>query len=110
MDTDSFVMNIKTEDFCKGIAGDVERWFNTSNYDEKGKRPLLIGKNKKVIGMFKDELGGKIMTEFCALRAKAYAYILDDDTGMKKTKDTKKCIVKREITFKIMQILCSMMK
>ena len=53
-----------------------------------------------MIGMFKDELGGKIMTEFCALRAKAYAYKLDDDTEMKKAKGTKKCIVKREITFK----------
>ena len=100
MDTDSFVMNIKTEDFYKDIAGDVERWFDTSNYDKKDNRPLPIGKNKKVIGLFKDELGGKIMTEFCALRAKAYAYKLDDDTEMKKAKGTKKCIVKREITFK----------
>ena len=83
MDTDSFVMHIKTEDFYKDIAGDVERWFDTSNYDEKDRRPLPIGKNKKVIALFKDELGGKIMTEFCALTAKAYAYV-----------------VKREITFK----------
>ena len=82
-DTDSFVMYIKTEDFYKDIADDVERWFDTSNYDKKDKRPLPIGKNKKVIGMFKDELGGKIMTEFCALRAKAYAYKLDDDTEKK---------------------------
>ena len=100
MDTDSFVINIKTEDFYKDIASDVERWFDTSNYDEKDKRPLPIGKNKKVIGMFKDKLGGKIMTEFCALRAKAYAYQLDDDTEMKKAKGPKKCIVKRELTFK----------
>ena len=100
MDTDSFVMNIKTEDFYKDIADDVERWFDTSNYDKKDKRSLPIGKNKKIIGMFKDELGGKIMTEFCALRAKAYAYKLDDDTELKKAKGTKKCIVKREITFK----------
>ena len=50
--------------------------------------------------MFKDELGGKIMTEFCALRAKAYSYKLDDDTEMRKAKGTKKCKVKREITFK----------
>ena len=63
MDTDSFVMNIKAEDFYKDIADDVERLFDTSNYDEKDKRPLPIGKNKKVIGFFKDELGGKIMTE-----------------------------------------------
>ena len=100
MDTDSFVMHIKTEDFYKDIAGDVERWFDTSNYDEKDKRPLPIGKNKKVIGMFKDGLGGKIMTEFCAFRAKAYPYKLDDDTKMKKAKGTKKCILKKEITFK----------
>ena len=56
MDTDSFVMNIKTEDFYKDIASDVERWFDTSNYDEKDKRPLPIGRNKKVTGIFKDEL------------------------------------------------------
>ena len=100
MDMDSFIIHMKTEDFYKDIAGDVERWFDSSDYYEKDKRPLLIGKNKKVIGMFKDELGGKIMTEFCALRAKAYAYKLDDDTEKKKAKGTKKCIVKREITFK----------
>ena len=80
MDTESFVMNIKTEDFYKYIASDVERWFDTSNYDKKDNRPLPIGKNKKVIGLFKDELGGKIVTEFCITRAKAYTYKLDDDT------------------------------
>ena len=100
MDTDSFVIYIKTEDFYKDIACDVERRFDTSNYDEKDERPLPTGKNKKVIGLFKDELGGKVMIEFCALRAKAYAYRLDDDTEKKKAKGTKKCIVKREITFK----------
>ena len=99
MDTDSFVMNIKTEDFYKDIASDVERWFDTSNYNKKDNRPLPIGKNKKVIGLFKDELAGKSIVEFCALRAKAYAYKLDDDTEMKKAKGTKKCIVKREIIF-----------
>ena len=99
-DTDSFVMCIKTEDFYKDIADDVEKWFDTSNYDEKAKRPLPIGKNEKALAKFKDELGGKIMTEFWALRAKAYAYELDDDTEMKKAKGTKKCIVKREIPFK----------
>ena len=69
MDTDSFVINIKTEDFYKDVASDVERWFDTSNYDKKDNRPLPIGKNKKVIGLFKDELGGKRIVEFCALRA-----------------------------------------
>ena len=108
MDTDSFVMNIKTEDFYKDIADDVERWFDTSNYNGKDERPLPIGKNKKVIGLFKDELGGKIMTEFCALRAKAYSFLIDDYSDEdyeknkiinKKAEGTKKCIVKRELMF-----------
>ena len=90
MDTDSFIMHIKTEDFYKDIADDVERWFDTSNYDENDNRPLPIGKNKKVIAKSKDELGGKIMTKFCALRAKAYAQKLDDDTEKKEAKGTKK--------------------
>ena len=47
MDTDSFVIHIKTEYFYKDIANDVEKWFDTSNYDENDKRPLPIGKNKK---------------------------------------------------------------
>ena len=100
VDTDSFVIHIKTEDFYKDIADDVKRWFDTSNYDGADKRPLPTGENKKVIGMFKDELGRKIMIEFCALRAKTYSYRLDDDTEMKKAKSTKKCIVKRELAFK----------
>ena len=73
MDTDSFVMDIKTDDFYKDINKDVDKWFYTSNYDKNDNRPLEIGKNKKLIGKFKDELGSTIMTEFCALRAKAYA-------------------------------------
>ena len=77
MDTDSFIMHIKTEDLNRDIANDVERWFDTSNYDKKDNTPYLIGKNKKVIGKFKDELGGKIMTEFCALRGKAYSFLID---------------------------------
>ena len=97
MDTDSLVIYVETEDFYKDIAGDVKKWFDTSNYDEKDKRPLPIGINKKVIGKFKDELGGKIMTEFCALRAKAFAYITEDGSVHKRAQGTKKCIIKREI-------------
>ena len=60
MDTDSFIMDIKTNDFYKDIANDVENRFDTSNYEVN--RPLLMGKNKNVIGLMKDELGGKIIT------------------------------------------------
>ena len=70
IDTDNFVIYIKTEDFYKDIAGDVERWFDTSNYDEQDKRPLPIGKNEKVIGLFKYELGGKSLPNFVHLEQK----------------------------------------
>ena len=100
-DTDSLVIHIKTDDFYKDIINDVERLFDISNYNKNDNRPLPIGKNKKVIGMFKDELGGNIMTEFCAYRTKAYAYKLDADPEMKKAKGTNKCIVKRELMFEI---------
>ena len=107
-DTDSLVIHIKTDDFYKDIANDVERLFDTSNYDKKDNRPLPIGKNKKVVGLFKDELGGKIVTEFCALKAKAYSFLIDEFTDAdyekneivnKKAKGTKKCIIKREFLF-----------
>ena len=61
MDTDSFVIHITTEDFHEDFADDVEKWFDTSDYDKDDNRPLPIGWNKKVIDLFKDELGGKIM-------------------------------------------------
>ena len=95
MDTDNFVINIFTEDFFEDINNDVERWFDTSNYDKNDKRPLQIGMNKKVIGLFKDELGGKIMKGVYALRVKIYTYLMDDDSEKKKAKGVKKCIIKR---------------
>ena len=61
------------EIFFEVIAGNVERWFDTSNYDENDKRPLPIGKNKNVYGFLKGELRGKIMKEYCALRPKTCA-------------------------------------
>ena len=70
-EADSFIIDIKTEDFYKDIANDVEKRSDTSNYEVN--RPLPKGKNKKVIGLMKDKLGGKIMTEFAALRPKTYS-------------------------------------
>ena len=97
MDTDSFVMNIKTNDFYKDIANDVEKRFDTSNYEVN--KPLPTGKNKKVIGLMKDELGGKIITEFVTLRPKTYLYLTDDGKEDKKAKGTKKYVIKRMIKF-----------
>ena len=68
MKTGSFIINIKTEDFYEDIANDVEKRFDTSSYECN--RPLTKRKNKKVIRLKKDELGGKIMTEFAALSPK----------------------------------------
>ena len=100
MDTDSFIMNIKTNDFYKDIANDVENRLDTSNYETDHEiRPLLMGKNKKVIGLRKDELGGNIITEFVTLRPKAYSYLTDDGKEDKKAKGTKKCIIKKMIKF-----------
>ena len=97
MDTDSFIMHIKTEDFYKDIADDVEKKYDTSNYTAE--RALLVGKNKRVIGMMKDELGGKIMKEFIGLRLKCYSYLTDDGNVDKKAKGIKKCVIKKEIMF-----------
>ena len=93
-DTDSFIIYIKTEDFFEDISNDVEKWFDTSNFDKNDKRPLPIGKNKKVPGLFKDELGGKIIIEAIALRRKTYAYLDDDGNDHKKAKGTKKCVIR----------------
>ena len=73
MDTDSFIYEIETEDFYRDIAKDVEKRLDTSGYSKDENRPLPIAENKKVIGLMKDELGGKIMTEFVALKGKMYA-------------------------------------
>ena len=97
MDTDSFVMHIKTNDFYKDIASDVENRFDTSNYEVN--RPLPTRKNKKVIGLMKDELGGKIITGFVTLRPKTYSFLTDDGKEDKKAKGTKKCIIKKMIKF-----------
>ena len=108
MDTDSFIIYIKTEEFFEDISNDVERWFDTSNYNKNDTRPLPIGKNKKVLGICKDELGGKIMTEVVALRLKTYAYLIDgyydDDYEKnkiinKKAKVTKKCVIQQKLMF-----------
>ena len=76
MDTDSFIIYIKIEDVYEDIADDVEKRFDTSNYECN--KLLPTGKNKKVTGLMKDELEERIMTEFSALRPKDYSYLMDD--------------------------------
>ena len=76
------------------IFENVEKRFDTSNY-----RKMSTEKNKKVIGLMNDELGGKIMTEFAALRPKTSSYLMDDGNSDKKTKGTKKCVIKQILKF-----------
>ena len=100
MDTDSFIINIKTEVFYEDIAD--EKRFDTSNYkcnSIESNRPLRKEKNKKVIGLMEDELGGKIVTEFVALRPKTYSYLMDDGKNDKKAKGAKKCVIKKVLKF-----------
>ena len=75
----------------------LKKRFDSSNYEVN--RPLPTGKNTKVIGLMKDELGGKIMTEVFALRPKTYSYLTDDCEEDKNTKGTKKCVIKRRLKF-----------
>ena len=90
MDTDSFVVNIKTKNVYKAIRQDVNKRFGTSNYTFD--RPLPTGINKKVIGLMEDELGGDIITEFVALRPKAYLYVTNDFIEMKRPRVLKNAL------------------
>ena len=100
MDTDRFILHIKTDDIYKEITEDIETRFDTSNYELEFNsidRPLLKGKNEKVIGLRKVKLGGKIMTKFVGLRANTYSYLINDGSEDIKTTGTKKCVVKKKI-------------
>ena len=97
--TDIFIIYIKTEEFFEDILNVVERWFDICNYDKNDKRPLPIGKNKNVPGLFQDELGGKVIMEVIALRSKTYAYLMDDGGNHKKISVTKKCVIKQKLIF-----------
>ena len=77
MDTDSFIINIKTEDFYEDISENVMERFDTSNYIYNRTLPKNV--IKKVLGLMKNELGGGIITEFVALRPKAYSYKTNDN-------------------------------
>ena len=99
MDTgSSFIVHVKTDGMSKDIAKDAEIRFDTlTNFEID--RLLPQGKYKKVIELMKDELGGKIMKEFVALRAKTYSCLKENNDKGKKASGTKKCIIKRKLKF-----------
>ena len=97
MGTDNFIAYTKTDYIYRDIAEYFEARFDTTNYQLN--RPLPKGKNKKVVDVMKDELGGKIMKEFLGLRAETYSYLIDDGNEDKKGKGTKKCVLKTKLKF-----------
>ena len=97
-DTDSLEYEIETEDFYKDISLDVETMFDTSNYPKNHESGIPTGKDKKVIGMFKDECGGKQTKEFVGLRAKLYSNLTYEGNEEKKCKGVKKNVIKNNIT------------
>ena len=98
MDTGSFIVHVKTDYIYKDIAEDIKIRFNTSNFEID--RPLLKGKNKKVTGLLKAELGPQIIKKFVGLRAKTYSYLKNDNDEDKKANGTKKFVIKRNLKFR----------
>ena len=84
------LLTLKQKISMKILQMMLKKRFDTSNYEAN--RPLPKRKKKKVIRLMKDELGGKIMTEFAALRPKTYSYLMDDGKNDKKAKGTKNCV------------------
>ena len=97
-DTDSVMYEIQTEDFYKDISGDIKDRFDTSDYPPNHPSGIPTGCNKKVLGMFKDEAGGKIIDEFVGLMAKLYSYKMLEGKESKKCKGVEKLVVKNSIT------------
>ena len=93
------IVYIKRDGIYRDIAEVVETRFDISNYELECNsidRPLPKGRNKKVIGLMKDELGGKIVTKFVRLRAKTYSHLIDGGSEDKKAKSTKKVCHKKK--------------
>ena len=99
-DTDSLMYEIKTKDIYEDISANVERMFDTSNYPKEHPSGIPTGKNKKVIGMMKDECSGKVIEEFVGLRPKLYCYRKKEkEEEEKRCKGIKKNVIEKEITF-----------
>ena len=99
-DTDSLAYEIETQDFYKDISDDIVSKFDTSNFPKDHPSGVYTNANKKVVGMFKDEAGGKIIEEFVGLRSKLYSYkIFTSSSAEKKCKGVKTSVVEKSIKF-----------
>ena len=97
---------IQTEDFYKDISADVKYRFDTSDYPPNHPSGIPSGFNKKVLGMFKEEAGGKVIDEFVGLRAKLYSYKMFEGEESKKCKGVKNRWLKRVLHTKIIKSVC----
>ena len=97
MDTYSFILYLKEDDIYKNIPEDFRTILDKSNCELDGQLPK--GKNKKIINVKTDELGGKIMTELVGLNGKKTYYYLADDNDEKIAESTKKCVINRKLKF-----------
>ena len=97
MDADSIIVHVKIDNIYKDIAENVETRFDTRNNELD--RPLPKAKNKKLIGLMKDELGGQPIKEFIGLSAKTCSYLKDNIDEDKKAKSTKISVIKRKLKF-----------
>ena len=91
-DTDSLLLEIKTEDVYKDMS------YNMCHYDTSDfpKDHFLHSQaNKKVLGKMKDECAGKPISEVVCLRSKMYSILLDDEKNIKKAKGTKKTVTSK---------------
>ena len=98
-DTDSLMYQIKTDDFYKDISYVILTKFDTSDYPPDHKSGIPTGVNKKVIGMFKDEVAGKQITCFVGLRPKLYSFRIEEDKEVRKCKGIKKNVIKKKLDF-----------
>ena len=98
-DTDSLMYELKTDDFYADISADIKTRFDTSDYPQGHESGILTGENKKIIGMFKDEVAGRQITKFVGLRPKLYSFKIEGSNTNKKCKGVKKSVVKKQIDF-----------
>ena len=92
-------MKLKQKIFYKDISQDILENFDTSDYPLDHPSGIPTGINKKVIGMFKDEVSGKQITHFVGLRPKLYSYKVEDEKELKKCKGIKKNVIKKKLDF-----------
>ena len=93
-DTDSLAYEIRSKDFYKDINPDIEKRFDTGDYQTNHPSEIKTGLNSKVLEMFKDEAGGKQIGGCVGLRAKLYSYKLLDGSEDKKYKGVTKNVTK----------------